>query len=173
MTGKASVSHITVPLGFVVVPKALAMAHLSAAASLFVILPLSSSRFCPLAPYCYHPLPGWHPTAYHPLAPYCQSPAGTLLLFIGWHPTANRRWLASPLPGGSARHLHFRSVGPSSVTPSRGIALPPWLLSNALDQWNDLPDRTTWFRWALYWSFPMSPITYPPPSGQRFWSSNR
>jgi len=117
--GKASVSNIVVSLGFVVVPKALAMARLSAAASLFAILPLSSSRFCPLAPYSYHPLPGWHPTALQP--------AGTLLLLTGWHPTAHRRWLASPLPGGSARHLPFRSVGPSSVTPSRGIALPRWL----------------------------------------------
>jgi len=103
LMGKASVSNITVPLGFVVVPKALAMARLSAAASLLAILPLSSSRFCPLAPYCYHPPLGWHPTAHHRLAPYCYSPAGTLLLLTGWHPTAHRRWLASPLPGGSAR----------------------------------------------------------------------
>jgi len=103
------------------------MARLSAAASLLAILPPSSSRFCPLAPYCYHPLPGWHPTAHHRLAPNCYSPAGTLLLLTGWHPTAHRRWLASPQPGGSARHLPSRLVGPSSVTPSRGIALPPWL----------------------------------------------
>jgi len=87
LMGKASVSNITVSLGFVVVPKSLAMARLSAAASLFTILPLSLSRFCPLAPYCYHPLPGWHPTAHHRLAPYCYSPAGTLLLLVvGWHP---------------------------------------------------------------------------------------
>jgi len=125
--GKASVSNITVPLSFIVVPKALAMARLSAAASLLAILPLSSSQFCPLAPHCYHPLPGWHPTAYHRLAPYCYSPAGTLLLLTGWHPTAHRRWLASPLPSGSARHLPFRLVGPSLFTPSRGIALPPLL----------------------------------------------
>jgi len=84
--GKASVSNIVVSLGFVVVPKALAMARLSAAAGLFAILPLSSSRFCPLALYCYHPLPGWHPTAYHWVAPYCYSPAGTpLLIVVGWH----------------------------------------------------------------------------------------
>jgi len=101
--GKASVSNITVLLGFVVVSKALAMARLSAAASLLAILPLPSSRFCPLAPYCYHPPLGWHPTAHHRLAPYCYSPAGTLLLLTGWHPTAHRRWLASPLPCGSAR----------------------------------------------------------------------
>jgi len=87
LLGKASVSNITVPLGFIVVSKALAMARLSAAASLLAILPLSSSRFCPLAPYCYHRVPGWHPTAHHRLAPYCYSPAGTLLLIvIGWHP---------------------------------------------------------------------------------------
>jgi len=125
--GKASVTNITVSLGFVVVPKALAMARLSAAPRLFAILPLSSSQFCPLAPYCYHPLPGWHPTAHHRLAPYCHSLAGTLLPLTGWHPTAHRRWLASPLPSGSARRLPFRSVGPASVTPSRGRALPPWL----------------------------------------------
>jgi len=85
--GKAAVSNIVVSLGFVVVPKALAMARLSAAASLLAILPLSSSRFCPLAPSCYHPLPGWHPTAHHGLVPYCYSPARTLLLIVvGWHP---------------------------------------------------------------------------------------
>jgi len=38
--------------GFVVIPKALAMARLAAAASLLAILPLSSSQFYPLAPYC-------------------------------------------------------------------------------------------------------------------------
>jgi len=87
LMGKASVSNITVTHGFVIVPKALAMARLSAGASLLAILPLSSSLFSPLAPYCYHPLPGWHPTAYHRLAPYCCSPAGTLLLIVvGWHP---------------------------------------------------------------------------------------
>ena len=95
--GKASVSNITVSLGFVVVPKALAMARLSAAASLLAILPLSSSRFSPLAPYCYHPLPGWHPTAHHRLAPYCYSPAGTLLLIIvGRHPLCPVAPLAYP-----------------------------------------------------------------------------
>jgi len=125
--GKASFSNIVVSLGLVLIPKALAMARLSAVASLFAILPLSSSLFCPLAPYCYHPLPGWHPTAHHRLAPHCHSLAGTPLPLSSWHPTAYRRWLASPLPRGSARHLRFQSVGPSSVTPSRGIALPPWL----------------------------------------------
>ena len=66
-----------------------------------------------LAPYCSLPS-GWHPTAPFPpagtlllpslrLAPYCYSPAGILLLLTGWHPTAHRRWVASPLPGGSAR----------------------------------------------------------------------
>jgi len=87
LMGKASVSNLTVSLGFVVVPKALAIACLSAAASLLAILPLSSSRFCPLAPYCYHPLPGWHPTAHHRLAPYGYSSAGSLqLIVVGWYP---------------------------------------------------------------------------------------
>ena len=98
--GKASVSNITVSLSFVVVPKALAMARLSAAASLFATLPLSSSRFCPLAMYCYHPLSGWHPTALHRLAPYCYCLAGTLLLIVvGWHPlcpVAPLAYLLSP-----------------------------------------------------------------------------
>jgi len=104
------------------------MARLSVVASPLAILLLSPSRFRPLAPYC--PI-SWHLTANppHRLAPYCSSPAGTLLLLTGWHPTAHHRWLASPLPSGSVRHLPFRSVGPSSVTPSRGIALPPWLCS--------------------------------------------
>jgi len=104
------------------------MALLSVVASPLAILLLSPSRFRPLAPYC--PI-SWHLTANppHRLAPYCSSPAGTLLLLTGWHRTAHHRWLASPLPSGSVRHLPFRSVGPSSVTPSRGIALPPWLCS--------------------------------------------
>ena len=94
--GKASVSNITVLLGFAVAPKAIAMARESVVASPLAILPLPPSRFRPLAPYC--PLswhltaknsaPGWHPTAPRlGLAPYCYSPAGTLLLIIvGWHP---------------------------------------------------------------------------------------
>jgi len=102
------------------------MARLSVVASPLAILPPPPSRFSTLAPYC--PI-SWHLTANppHRLAPYCSSPAGTLLLLSGWHPTAHHRRLASPLPGGSARLLPYRSVGPSSVTPSRGIALPPWL----------------------------------------------
>jgi len=104
--GKALVSNITVSLGLVVAPKALAMARLSAAASLFVILPLSSSRFCLLAPYCYYPLPGWHPTAHHWLAPYCYSSAGTLLLIVvGGHPLC---------PGA-----------PLAIYPSDRLAPPP------------------------------------------------
>jgi len=62
------------------------MARLSVVASMFAILPPSTSRFCPLAPYCYIPLPGWHPTAHRRLAPYCYPPARTHLLIVGWHP---------------------------------------------------------------------------------------
>jgi len=58
--GKASVTNITVPLGLVVVPKALAMARLSVVASLFAILPSPTTRFCPLAPLLLQQL-----------APYC------------------------------------------------------------------------------------------------------
>jgi len=97
------------------------MAHLSVVASPFAILPSPPSRFCPLAPYCTF---SWHLTAKTPpwLAPYCYSPAGTLLLLL---------------------YLPLRSVDPSSVTPSRGIALPLWLLSNALDRCNDLGNRVS------------------------------
>jgi len=86
------------------------MARLSVVASLFAILPLPPSWFRPLAPYC--PL-SWLLTANPPhlLAPYCSSPAGTLLLLPGWHPTAHHRWLASPLPGGSPRP-------PTSIPPA-------------------------------------------------------
>jgi len=119
LMGKHSVSNITFPLTFVVGPKALTMARLSVVASLLLILPLPPCRFCPLAPYYpfswhltaknYSPAGtlllsvGCHPTATHWLAPYCSPSAATLLLLPGWHPTAHRRWLASPLPGGSAR----------------------------------------------------------------------
>jgi len=120
------VSNITVSSQPAAALKALAMALLSVVASPLAILPLPHSRFRPLAPD--YPI-SWHLTANppSPLAPCCSPPAGTLLLLTGWHPTAHRRWLPSPLPAGSAHHLPFRSVGPSSVTPSRGIALPPWL----------------------------------------------
>ena len=107
LVGKVSVSNITVQLGFVVVPKALATARLSAVASRLAILPPSISRFCPLAPCCpvsWHLTAaflslagtlllavGWHPTARRRLAPYCSPSAGTLLLAGGWHPTARRR----------------------------------------------------------------------------------
>ena len=109
--GKALVSNIPVPLRFVVVPKALTMACLSVVASPFAILPPSLSRFCPLVPYYYIPLPGWHPTAHHRLAPYCSLLAGI--------PSA--RWFRSPL-------YPPQSWQSSSLTPSRVIALPPWQL---------------------------------------------
>jgi len=88
--------------GLVVVRKALAMARLSVVASPFVILPLHPSRFRPLAPHC--PI-SWPLTANlpHRLAPSWSPPAGTLLLLTGWHPTSHHRWMAPPLPGGSAR----------------------------------------------------------------------
>jgi len=108
--GKASVSNITVPLGFVVIPKALAMARLSVVASPFAILPPSASLFCPLVPYYHNPPPGWHGTAHHRLAPYCSPLAG---IPSAW-------WLRSP-------PYPPRLSQSSSVTPSRGIALPLWL----------------------------------------------
>jgi len=110
--GKASVSNITVPLSLVVVPKALAMARLSVVASPFAIFAPSASLFCPLVPYYHNPPPGWHRTAHHRLAPraYCSPLAGI--------PSA--RWLRSP-------PYPPRLLQSSSVTPSRGIALPLWL----------------------------------------------
>jgi len=110
--GKATVNNIVVSLGLVVVPKAIAMARVSAAPRLFAILPLSSSRFCLLAPYCYHPLPGWHRTAHHQLAPYCYSPAGTLLLIVvGWHPLCPVAQLAI-YPSDRLAPPRLRSVVP-------------------------------------------------------------
>jgi len=100
-----------------------------------------------LAPYCYSPagtlllLTGWHPTATHRLAPYCYSPAGTLLLIIvGWHPLCSVAPLA-PLP--------LRSFGLSSVTPSRGIALPPWLCPTLGNDVMTCPTVHHGFWWAL------------------------
>ena len=122
--GKASVSNITFSLALVVVPKALAMARLSVLPGPLAIVPPATSRFRQLAPCCpiswhltgKHPPPSWHRTTPHRLAHYCYTLAGTLL-------------------------PHPRSVDLSSVMPSRGIALPPWLLSNAWDRCNDLHDR--------------------------------
>ena len=94
LMGKASVSNITVSSLLFFVPKALAMARLSAFASPLAILHPPPSRFRRLPPYC--PI-SWHLTAnpLHRLAPYCSAPAGTLLLIIvGWHPLS--LWLRSP-----------------------------------------------------------------------------
>ena len=140
LMGKASVSHITVPVGFVVVPKALAMARLLAAASLLAILPPSSSRFCPPAPYCYHPLPGRHPTAHHWLAPYCYSPAGTILLLTGWHHTATHR--LTPYcysPAGTLLLIlvgwhHLCPVAQLAIYPSDRLA-PPRLRLVVVSRW--------------------------------------
>jgi len=91
--------------GPVVVPKPLAMVHLSVLPSPLAILPPPPSRFLPLALYClfswhltaYLP-PGWHPTATYQLAPYCpvaplaslSSPIDALLLGYAqpWYCTA-------------------------------------------------------------------------------------
>jgi len=129
--GKASVSNITVALGFVVVPKAVAMARLSFLASPFAILPPSLSRFFPLVPYYYFPFPGWHRTAHYRLAPYCSSLAGI----------PSNRWLHSPL-------YPPRSSYSSSVTPSGRIALPPWLPPTPWGaRYNYLRDR--WLRFDV------------------------
>jgi len=51
LVGKALVTNISVPLGFVLVPNALAMACLTAVASLLTILPSPTSQFHLLALY--------------------------------------------------------------------------------------------------------------------------
>jgi len=112
------------------------MARLSVVATPLAILPPSSSRFRPLAPYC--PI-SWHRTA------ETLPQAGTLLLSTGWHPTATHRLaLYCYSPAGMLLFI-LQSFDLSSVTPSHGIALPPWLLSNALDRCNDLHDRASGF----------------------------
>ena len=135
------------PPSFVVFTEGLAIACLSAAASALATRPPSSSPCCPLAPYFHTPLTSWQPTAHHRLTPSCYSPAGTLLLIVvGWHPLG----LVAPvalLPLGISDH--------SSVTPSCSIALPLELLSNALDQCNNLLDR------ASCYSGPMVPLFSP------------
>jgi len=131
--GKASVSNITVSHGFVIVPKALAMAVCR--------LWLARSRSFLLPP------PGsvrWHHTALLAGTLLLNPPqASTLLLPTGWHPTTTHRLAHYRYSPAGTLLLLFRLVDPSSVTPSRGIALPPWLLSNALDPCNDLHDRTS------------------------------
>ena len=120
--------------GLVVILEALGIARLSVVASPFAILPPSPSWFSPLAPYS--PF-SWHLTARTlPLA-------GTLLLPSGWHPTATPRLAPNCYSRGGTLLLLPRSVDPSSLTPSRGIALPAWLLSHALDRCNDLHDRVS------------------------------
>jgi len=92
--GKALDSNITVPLGLVVPPKALAMARFWLVASPLKILASCLSQFRPLLPYYYNPLPGWHPTGHHQLA--------------------------SPLLGGSAR----LSILSDRRTPPRSRPVP-------------------------------------------------
>ena len=83
--------------GLVVIPKALAIAHLSVVATPLVILAPPLSGFRLLAPYCYTPLPGWHPTAPRRLAPYCYSRAGSKpLVVVGSHPLCPVAPLATP-----------------------------------------------------------------------------
>ena len=141
-------------------------------ASPLAILPLPPSRFRPLAPYC--PL-SWHLNA-NPsarLAPYCSPLPGTLLLLTGWHPTAHLPGWHPLCPVAPLTLLPLRSFHHSSVTPSRGIALPPWLCPMP---WIDVMTCLTEIIISVgpqVLSFLMSMILYPPLSGQRFWSSNR
>ena len=131
-------------------------------ASPLAILPLSSSRFCPLGPLLRLTAP-W-------LARYCSSlPAGTLLLYFGWHPTATHRRLASPLPGGSARLLLSRPEDPSSVTPSHGIALPPWLCPTPWIDVMTCPTVQHGFGEPSCSEFSNVAGLLSSPRGQRFW----
>jgi len=133
------------------------MARLSAAASLVAILLPSSARFCPLAPCYYTPLPGWHPTATRRLAPYRSSSLASI-------PSA--QWLRSPTSP-------LRSSDLSSVTSSRGKALPLWLLSTTLDRCNDLHDCVSAYSGPTVPVFPPSVVIYPPRSRPCFGSSRR
>jgi len=150
---------------------------------------LARSRSFPFLP------PGsvrWHHTAPlasilllktpHQLAPYCSPSAGTLLLLTGWHPTATHRLApyCSPSLAGipSARWLRSPFSPSDRLTfpwlrLSRGIALPPWVLSNALDRYNDLHDRASGYSGPTVRVF--SPIGHHlrTPPGPRFGSSNR
>ena len=103
-------SNITGTVGFFVFPKALVMARLSVVASPFAMPPPSPSRFCPLVLYYHYPDPGGHPTAHHRLAHYCSPLAGIPCV----------QWLCSPF-------YSPRSSRSCSVTPTHGMALPPWL----------------------------------------------
>jgi len=137
------------------------MACLSVVASPLTILPPSTSRFRPLAPYC--PI-CWHLTAKPP-----PPQAGTLLLSTGWHPTATHELAPYCYSPPGTQLLLLRSVDPSLVTPSRSIALPPWLLSNALDQCNDLHNRASGFSGPTVSQF--SPVDDRPSTRLRptFW----
>jgi len=126
------------------------MARWSVVASPLAILPLPPSRFCPLAPYC--PLswhltaknssPGWHPTAPPPVA-------GTLLLLTGWHLTAHLPGWHPLFSVAPLALLSLRSFRSSSVTPSRGIALPPWLCPTLGNDVMTCPTVHHGFWWAL------------------------
>jgi len=129
--GKVSVSNITVPLGFVVVPNALAMAHLLVVASLFAILPSLISRFCPLAtlllqqlaPYCPLILPDRSSTprlrpvmVLHYLLAWCPMPwinvitGATVCLWLQCRPTS---------PVVFSRNGDHTSSAPGPIGPSR------------------------------------------------------
>ena len=172
--GKALVSKITVWSRSRRRPKRPCYGRLSVVASAFAILPPSPSRFRPLAlysPFSWQltpdnsPLAGT-PTAPHGLVPYCYSPAGTLLLlFLGWHPLC---------PVALLTYLPPPIRRPSSVTPSRGIALPPWLLSNTCDRSDNLRASVSGYSGPTVSVF--SPVTghqsnYQSPKGP--WSSRR
>jgi len=93
--GKASVSNIKVPLGLVVAQKPglwlVSRLWLACSRSFLYPPPGSVRLHCTatlhsLAGTLLLPV-GWHPTATLPLAPYCYFPAGTLLLIVvSWHP---------------------------------------------------------------------------------------
>jgi len=162
--GKASVRNITVSLGLVVIPKGLAMAHLSVVASPLAILPPSTSLFLPLAPYC--PI-SWHLTAKTPprLAPYCSPPTATLLLLTGWHPTATLRLAPYCYSSNGLTLPWFRLLVVSYCL--RAYCPTPWI--------KVMTSKTA--RVVIvgprFPCFLPSTITYPLPSGQGCWSSNR
>jgi len=129
--GKGSVSNITVPLGFVVVPKALAMDRLSVVASLFAILSSPTSRFCRLAPLLLQQLAPYCPLILpnHSSTPRLR-PVVVLHYLLAWYPmpwihvitgATVRLWLQCrpTSPVVFSRNGDHTSSPPGPIGPSR------------------------------------------------------
>ena len=147
--GKGSVRNITVPLRFVVVTRALAMARLSVGATPLWILPPPSpgSSACTVLPKS----SPW-------LSPYCSSPAGILLLLFGWHPLSPLAPLAClssamrTLLLGYAQSLYY----PASVAAANTLRLTMQFLARPLSSVRCRPTVSLVFFYARSLSSPSS-----------------